>query len=76
MITEGLLNIFFGIAGGFFELLPDITWTVDTSAWQYLRDFLDMIGYLLPMKTIGFVCGTILTLTFVRIVISFIRTVQ
>lgn len=75
MITEFLINCFCGISSGFFEFLPDVTWTVDTTAWQYLKDFLDMISYLLPMGTIKTIVALIFDIAVFRIVVSILRTV-
>lgn len=75
MITEFFLDCFFGLADGFFSLLPDITWSVDTSAWEYARDIVDMVCYLLPISTIQQIVSMIIALLFFRVVIAFIRTV-
>ena len=75
MITEFFISCFFGIADGFFAIMPDMTWDVNTSAWEYARDFLDMVSYLLPWDTVSAVVYLIFTITIFRIVISAIRTI-
>lgn len=75
MITEGLLNMLFGFAEGLLEKFPDITWSVDTTAWEYVKDILDMIAYLLPMAHIKMIVSAIVALTCVRIFISVGKTI-
>ena len=74
MVTEKLIDIFFGVASGLFKLLPDITWDVNTSAFQYLRDVVDMICYLLPMGTISAIAILIFDLALFRAFMALIRT--
>lgn len=74
MITEFLLSGLFGVAGFFLDKLPTIEWTVETSAWSYASDILSMITYLLPWNTVRNIIAFIIALTFMRITISFIRT--
>lgn len=76
MVTEAVLSIVFGIADGFFVLMPDITWSVDTSAWDYALDILSMIAYLLPWGTVSFIVATILTLGTMRIFIAIFRSLK
>lgn len=72
MITELLLTGLFGVADFMLGLLPPIEWTVDTSAWEFGRDALSMICWLLPMNTIRALIGVIITLALFRILISVI----
>ena len=74
MIAEFFINCGFGILDGVFSLLPQIEWDVNTSAWSYLRDFLDMICYLLPLDTITAIISLIFGIAFLRIAIAFVRT--
>ena len=76
MITEFLIDCFFGLADGFFSLLPDITWDVNTSAWEFAHDALDLVCYLLPMETLQHILSLIVAIVFLRIVIAFLRTVM
>lgn len=75
MITETILDVIFGFIDGIFSLLPVMEWSVDTSAWQYAKDFLDMICYLLPYDHICAIAIIIIDLTIIRIVIAFIKTI-
>lgn len=75
MITEFFIDCGFGILDGLFSLLPEIEWNVNTTAFDYAGDILDMICYLLPIGTITAIITLILGIAFLRIAISFIRTV-
>lgn len=74
MIGEFVLNIVFNIVSGFLGLCPDITWSIDTSAFQILGDVLSVAGYLLPMGTVVLIFDLVVALTLFRIAISFGRT--
>ena len=75
MITEGLLTVIFGIVSGFFSLLPDITWSVETSAFSYFMSILQITGYMFPWGTVVVIATLIFNLSIFRIVIAFIRAV-
>lgn len=75
MISEFFIDCGFAVADGFFSLLPEMEWTVETSAWTYAGDILDMICYLLPLGTVTAIISLIVGVTVVRIAISFIRTI-
>lgn len=73
MVTEKLIDMIFGVVTGLFKLLPDITWDVNTSAFQYLHDVVDMICYLLPMNTISAIAILIFDLALFRAFMALIR---
>ena len=75
MVSEFFINIGFSFVDKIFSFLPAIEWSVDTSAWTYLTDILEMVCYLLPMHTISAIVVLIIDIAFVRIAISFFRTV-
>ena len=75
MISEFFLNIIFGIVTGFFSLLPDFTWSVDTSAFDYMIDIFRVAGYVFPWGTVVAIVGLIIGLSIFRIVIAFIKSV-
>ena len=75
MIVEFFIDIGFGFLDRVFSLLPKIEWTVNTSAWTYAKDILDMICYLLPINTITAIGVLIIDIALLRVAISFIRTV-
>ena len=75
MITELLLSGFFGVADILLGFLPEIEWTVNTSAWQYAGDVLSMICYLLPLNHITAAITFIISLGIFRIFVAFIKFV-
>lgn len=75
MIAEFFLNIVFNIVSGFFGMLPEISWSVETSAFQYFMSILQMAGYVFPWSTVVTICGFIFGLSVFRVVISFIKTI-
>ena len=74
MISEFFLNIVFGLASGFFQLMPDISWNVETTAFQYFMDILKFAGYMFPWGTVTAICGIIFSICIFRIVVAFIKT--
>lgn len=75
MISEFFLSIVFNIVSTMLDALPDVSWSVNTSAFGYFISILKVACYLLPMDTVGTICGLIVTFTIVRIVIALIKTV-
>lgn len=75
MITEFFLNLIFNIVSGFFDLLPDFSWSVDTSAFQYFLSILKIAGYVFPWDTVVSICGVIISISIFRVVVSFIKTI-
>lgn len=74
MISEFFINIIFGIVTGLMTLLPDIQWSVDTTAFQYFLDVIKVVGYLLPADAVMTVVGLIIDLTILRFVVALIKT--
>ena len=75
MISEFFLNIIFGLVSGFFSMMPDITWSVDTTAFQYFMDILKFAGYMLPWGTVVSIVSVIFSICVFRIVVAFIKTI-
>ncbi len=75
MVSEFFLNIIFGIVNGMMSLLPDITWTVDSTAFDIVLGVFKVVGYLLPWGTVVAIIGLVLAFTIFRIVISIIKSV-
>ena len=75
MITSALINGLLSIVGGFFSILPDISWNVASGNFQTFLDIVGSIAYLLPLGTIN----SILTLTIgffiFRAIVSLIKTI-
>lgn len=75
MISEFVLDIVFRLVSGTFELLPDISWSVDTSAFQFLLSFLRCAAYLLPWNTVLAIISLIVSLSVFRIIIAVVKAV-
>lgn len=75
MISEFFLNIIFGIASGALSAAPDITFSVDSSVFEFFVDILKMACYLLPMGTVNTIVGIIIAVSGFRVVIAIIRSV-
>ena len=74
MIYEGLFSILFTVLEWVLPLLPDVTWSVDSSALSYFVGLLEVVFYLLPMYTVGRIVGIIVSVTTFRIIVSLLRT--
>lgn len=70
MISEFFLNIIFACVSGMLEILPDLEWSVDTSAFGYFLDTVRVVSYMLPMGTVTAIVALIVDLTIIRIVIA------
>ena len=55
--------------------MPDITWSVDTSAFIYFLSILKVAGYMFPWSTVVAIAGLILGLSIFRVVIAFIKAI-
>lgn len=74
MIGEFFLNIVFGIVSGFFDLMPEIVWDVNTTAFQYFMDVLKFAGYMFPWGTVVAIVTIVFSISIFRIVISAIKS--
>lgn len=75
MVSSFILNIVFELIEGFFSLLPSFSWDVDNSVFTLAADFLRMIAYLLPWKTVTTILSLFISLMLFRIVVSFVKTI-
>lgn len=75
MVSEFLINIIYNIVSGLLSLLPEISWSVESSAFDYFLGIIQVAGYMLPMNTVATIAALIVALTTFRIVISVVRTV-
>ena len=73
MITELFLDGFFKVADSMLGFIPPIEWTIDTGAWEFGRDALSMICWLLPMGTIKSIIGFVVGIGFLRIAVAVVR---
>lgn len=76
MVTEKLIDILFGVTSGLFSLLPDVTWDVNTSAFEFLRSALEMICYLLPLGHIKTIISLIIGIAVFRAMVSFFWVIR
>ena len=75
MVTEGIINIIFGIVEGLLAFLPEISWNVDGSLFDIFFDVLEMVCYLLPMGTIITIIHLVISFIMFRVVVSLIKTI-
>lgn len=75
MISEFFLNIIFNIVSGMLSMLPDFSWSVETSAFQYLFSFIRCVGYLLPWNTVGSIITIVIGICGIRFVIAIIKAI-
>lgn len=76
MITELILSGFFGIADIFLGLFPAADWTIESSAWGALGEYLDMICYLLPLEHIKGIISAIIAISAFRLTTAIIREIM
>lgn len=75
MIIEFGLSILFFILEQIFSMIPDISWTIDTGAFSYFLDVVQVICYFFPMTTVGQIITITLSLMGFRILISLAKTI-
>ena len=75
MISESLIDLGFGFLGGVFESFPKMEWSVNTGAFQFLSDALNMICYIIPLGTVKHIITMVITIAFMRIMIAIFRTI-
>ena len=75
MITDFGLSILFYILEQVFSMIPDVTWTIDTGAFSYFLDTVQVVCYFFPMTTVGQIIGITLSLMGFRIVISLAKII-
>lgn len=75
MIVEFFLDPLFVLVNGFFSLLPDFSWSSDSAFFQGILGFIKMAGYLLPWDTVSLIFGVVVSLTLLRILVSFVKTI-
>ena len=74
MIFENILNVLFDLSIRIFEVLPDISWSVDNSALPTFLGFISVIMYILPMNTITSLLGVVFSLILTRFAIAFVKS--
>ena len=75
MITEFFLTIVFNIASSFLSVLPEFSWDVSTSGFEYVRSILAVVGYIVPMGPVFAILTLMCSLLAIRFAISIGRTI-
>lgn len=75
MITKFLFDLAMTVGRFFLGLLPDIGFSIPSGVWGAAADFLNMIGYLLPVGTINTIIGLLIDLALFRLGVAFIRLI-
>lgn len=75
MITEAILNVIFIIVGGVSNLIPSLTWDVNSEVFQGFFGILQMVGYLLPMHTVVTILEIVILFNLFKIAISLVKTI-
>lgn len=75
MISEFFITLLYNFVHGLFALLPDMTFSVNTSAFSFFLGIVKIAGYLLPWSTVGAIVAIIIALNIFKILISFIKTI-
>lgn len=70
MITEKLIDILFAVTSGLFSILPDVSWDVNTSSFEYLRSVLEMVCYLIPLGTVKTLIALIISIAVFRAMVA------
>ena len=75
MISEFFINIIYGLVSGMLSGLPEITWSVETSSFEFFLNTVRVAGYLLPVETVSSIFSLVVGLTVFRILISIPKTI-
>ena len=75
MISEFLLNVVYGIVTTLLAPLPDLSWNVDSTAFSYFVSVIQVVSYMLPMKTVSVVVTLIFGFNVFKIFIAIIKTI-
>ena len=73
MIAKFFFDSAMYIGRFFLSLLPDIGFSVPSGVWGAAADFLNMVGYLLPVGTINAIIALLVDIAIFRIGVAFIR---
>ena len=74
MITQAILTFFFNLLRLILGVLPDFSWSLDTSAGSYFFSIVSAVSYMLPMNTVVMIAGITIDLLLFRIIVSIFRT--
>ena len=76
MITEKILDFFFALGKLLLKLLPDVSWNVNSGAWQGAKKVLDGVCYFLPLGTITAIISLIISIALFRAFIALIKLIK
>lgn len=75
MILESVLGFLFNILVGLLEILPDISWSVDSSAFTSFLSFISVVLYLLPIDTLLVMFSIVMYIMSFKIGVALIKTI-
>lgn len=75
MISEFFINIIFNLVTWMFELLPEVSWSVDSSAFEYFLGIVRVASYVFPVGTVSQILGIVVDFMIFRIIISIVRMI-
>ncbi len=74
MIVQQLFNPLFNLLEYFLGMLPNVSWSVTASFITKALDIIALVGYLLPMGTVGSILTLIVVIHLFKIVVAIIKT--
>lgn len=75
MVTTTLIQGILAIVSGFFSILPDIAWNVNSGNFQSFLNIVGSICYLLPLGTINAIIALNVGFIIFKSIISLIKTI-
>lgn len=75
MITEKILDFFFSIVTGVLSWLPDVSWNFSIDDTSSFLSYINMVCYLLPIRTIIAIAVLIFEIAMFRAFIALIHLV-
>lgn len=75
MITESILNVFFGLVNLLLGFLPDVSWTVKADMFTKFFEIIRVVCYFLPMGTVVIIFGLIVAINIFKIFVALLRAI-
>lgn len=75
MVSEFFINLVWIIVKPFIDLIPAIELNVETESMRFFLDACSAVSYILPMSDIIIMIGIVVSITLLRVVVSFIKTI-
>lgn len=73
MITQAILDLFFGVVTIVFGLLNPVTITFDAASLATFFDVIASINYLFPLATVAKILGIVIALQVFRVIVAFVK---